>query len=647
MSKTTRLGAGLALLLIGAGVTTWYAYNARSVFTPQPTVEVTEIPDRFVEILAEAPATEDNRARNEEGRVGKKDTPAQAARNTAELQQKQQDREIAENAGVLGSLADGGELDGVFGTASGSGGVGGLIGAKGTQIGSGGLGSRGSGLGGGGGVASGLGGLGTKGRGSGASGYGSGGGNFGSMALSIPPPADATSAEQYTDHGINNVTLVSEDAQSTFSVDVDTASYTISRRKLNEGSLPPESAVRVEEFVNYFDYSYAPPRSEPFSVAMEAAPSPWDASRHILRVGLQGKALDEDNRKPARLTFLVDVSGSMGSRDKLPLAQRALRELVDNLGPEDSVAIATYAGRTAQVLAPTPATRKADIYEAIDALRSGGGTAMSSGVTLAYDMAKDAYVDGAENRVIVLSDGDANIGPASHQQIISQVQEHARDGITLSTIGFGMGNYKDTMMEQLANKGDGNNFYVDSFSEARRIFGEDLSGTIQTIARDVKIQVEFHPEAVHAYRLIGYENRDIADRDFRNDKVDAGEVGSGHQVTALYELVLADGYRGSGDLATVRLRAKPPGKDRAAEEWNTAFPAAHVKHEVADASADFRLALGTAAFAEKLRGSPHVVELSYARILELLEGTTGASELTPLVLKADALSNPEALTGLR
>ena len=456
--------------------------------------------------------------------------------------------------------------------------------------------------------------------------------------------------EQHTDDGINNVTLVSEDAQSTFSVDVDTASYTISRRKLREGTMPPEEAVRVEEFVNYFDYGYRPPSSgddTPLSVYMEAAPSPVDPRRHILQVGLQGQVLDEDSRRPARLTFLVDVSGSMDSFDKLPLAQQALRELVRNLGPEDSVALATYAGRTAQLLPPTPATRRDEIYGAIEQLRSGGGTAMASGIAMAYDLAQEAFVEGAENRVIVLSDGDANIGPSSHQQIVAAIQEHAKAGITLSTIGFGMGNYKDTMMEQLANKGDGNNFYIDSFSEARRVFGDDLSGTIQTIARDVKIQVEFDPQAVYAYRLIGYENRDIADRDFRNDAVDAGEVGSGHQVTALYELTLADGYRSTETLATVRLRAKPPGPDAPSAEWVTAFPAAHVKSEVTDASVDFRLALGSALFAEKLRRSPHVAELSYAAVDELLSGTSGMDELRPLIRMAAALEQPTTLTVVR
>ncbi|MFT4975469.1 MAG: Ca-activated chloride channel family protein, partial [Myxococcota bacterium] len=475
MSRSTRLGAGMVLLLAGAGVLAWLNLNTQP--TPEPTTtSIDHIPDRFVEVLVETPQTE-----SEPELV-----PAQQTQPQVAAEKAKEGRDLAENAGILSALSSDGSLDGTFGEAGGAG-IGGLIGSKGVQVGAGGLGSRGSGLGGGG-TAAGLGGLGTSGRGAGSSGYGRGAGVYGSLSVQTPRP-DVVSSEQYTNYGINNVTLTSEDAQSTFSVDVDTASYTITRRKLRAGSLPPEAAVRVEEFVNYFDYSYQPPAAgaeQPFSVFMEAAPSPWASDRHILRVGLQGRALDEENRRPARLTFLVDVSGSMGAMDKLPLAQKAMRELVGNLGPEDSVAIATYAGRTEQILTPTPATRKGDIYDAIDKLTSGGGTAMSSGVTMAYDMASAAYVAGAENRVIVLSDGDANIGPDSHQQLLSQISGHAKAGITLSTIGFGMGNYKDTMMEQLANKGDGNNFYIDSFAEAQRVFGEDLSGTLQTIARDVK-----------------------------------------------------------------------------------------------------------------------------------------------------------------
>ena len=255
-----------------------------------------------------------------------------------------------------------------------------------------------------------------------------------------------------------------------------------------------------------------------------------------MRVGVQGKDLERAERPPLHLTFLVDVSGSMSSADKLGLAKTSLHMLVDTLQEGDTVALATYAGRVAEVLAPTDATDKRAIHDAIEALSSGGGTAMSSGIDLAYKLADKSFEEGAENRVLILSDGDANVGASSWDEMLSQIKGHADDGVTLSTIGFGMGNYRDTLMEQLANNGDGNNFYIDSQAQAQRVFVEQMGSTIFTIARDVKLQVEFHDDSVAAYRLIGYENRDIADRDFRNDRVDAGEVGAGHTAVSYTHL---------------------------------------------------------------------------------------------------------------
>ncbi len=440
-----------------------------------------------------------------------------------------------------------------------------------------------------------------------------------------------SNTESYEHPGINDMTLARRDALSTFSIDVDTASYTIARRKLLDGYLPPTASVRVEEFVNYFPYSYVQPTGDaPFAVNMEAAPNPFEPRHHVLRIGVQGDELSAEERKPVRLTFLVDVSGSMSSQDKLGLAKRSLHLLVDGLDAEDSVALGTYAGATQMVLNPTSARNKDAIHAAIESLSSGGGTAMSSGIDMAYQMAQKAYVPGAENRVVVLSDGDANIGPSSHQQILTQIQGYAKQGISLTTVGFGMGNYQDTMMEQLANDGDGNYFYIDGMDEARKVFVEDLGGTIQTIARDVKIQVEFDPDTVYAYRLIGYENRDIADRDFRNDAVDAGEVGSGHKVTALYDVVLSDDYDG-GPLATVRLRNKPPGPDAPAEEWLTSFPEELLHSEFAAASNSFRLAFSAAMFAELLRDSPYAAELSYREVREVASGAADGKEAYELV----------------
>ena len=442
----------------------------------------------------------------------------------------------------------------------------------------------------------------------------------------IPPPP------------ISGMILTEEDPLSTFSVDVDTASYAMARRDLDEGRLPAPRFVRVEEFLNAVDYDYAQPQGEaPFSVSMEAAPSPWVSGRHVLRIGLQGRALPQAERRPARLTFLVDASGSMADPDKLPLAQRALRDLVPNLDEEDTVSIVSYAGKTEVILAPTPASRTEEIFAAIDALSAWGRTDMGAGLELAYHMAAGGYVDGAENRVIILSDGDANIGATSSEELLEKIG----GDITLSVVGFGTGDYRDTLMEQLADKGDGSYFYVDSFMEARRVFGINLAGTIQTIARDVKIQVAFDPAAVSAYRLIGYENRALADVDFRDDEADAGEIGSGHQVTALYELILREGYDEQDALATVRLRAKPPGPDAPAREWRTIFSGSHIKATVADTSASFRLALGAATFAEKLRLSPHVEEISYVQILALLRGIETA-ELKELIQEAESLSSTVA-----
>ncbi|MEL6344320.1 MAG: VWA domain-containing protein [Myxococcota bacterium] len=681
MTTRQRAGALLALVSLGVCTTAWYGYTVLNDNAFNETGhELVEVPDRFVELIAEAPPEKPLRNRSlpqsvllDEGKEGNRDArmTEQPAAPIAS-QARPLDREIASNAGVIGSPSERNAAGRSTLDEDLNSGISGLIGAKGTvsgstSVGSSGLGVRGAGLGGGG-IADGLGGLGAKGRGSGGSGYGTGSGSFGSAAFSggnaaptrqpqaalsfTPAPSlapEPEGTEDYQDYGVNEVTLTETDHLSTFSIDVDTASYTITRSKLNSNQLPPESAVRVEEFVNYFDYAYGAPSwggDAPFSVNMEAAPSPWTPNRHILRVGIQGKELREADRKPARLTFLVDVSGSMSARNKLPLAQQAMKELVENLGPQDSVAIATYAGRTARILAPTAATEQTAINHAIDMLRSGGGTNMDSGIQLAYDMASDAFVDGAENRVIILSDGDANVGSTSHTELLRTISQYAKRGITLSTIGFGRGNYKDTLMEQLANDGDGNYFYIDTYQEAQKVFNDDLSGTIQTIARDVKIQVDFNPETVMAYRLIGYENRDIADRDFRNDKVDAGEIGSGHQVTALYELVLREGAGRRQPLATVRLRAKPPGPDVAAEEWSTAFPAKDVRLEFADTTRSFRLAVGAATFAEKLRGSPHVGEITYAEIREMIKDTREPGLMT-LIGRAADLSGESATAALQ
>jgi Ca-activated chloride channel family protein len=456
---------------------------------------------------------------------------------------------------------------------------------------------------------------------------------------------DSTGAEAYADPGVNPWVEVGKDPLSTFAIDVDSASYTIARRKILEGNLPPAAAVRPEEFINYFKYDYAPPAAgapAPFAVHLEAAPSPFARDKVFLRVGLKGKELSKAERKPAHLTFLVDVSGSMDSPDKIGLLKRSLRILVDNLQDGDSVALVTYASDSRVVLPPTGMEKKAIIHAAIEDLTAGGSTAMGSGLAMAYREAAKTLGSKSLSRVIVCSDGDANVGTTSHEEILKTIAGHVSEGITLSTVGFGMGNYKDAMMERLADKGNGNAYYIDGISEARRIFQEQLGGTLEVIAKDVKVQVEFEAKAVRRYRLIGYENRDIADRDFRDDKVDAGELGAGHRVTAVYELELT-GERG-GKLGTVRLRHKEP-RGVEAKETAYAIERGSLKGSFEAGSVDFRFAVAVAAFADILRRSPHAESWSLKAVAKLAkaaapEGNAERAEFLGLLDRAMSMALP-------
>ena len=526
--------------------------------------------------------------------------------------------------------------------------------------GAGGMGMRGTGKGGGGEGFGRVGGVAVKGRISGGIGTVGKAGraaraqNSGTLAYrrahqgapSVNQPsqpsvpfAEPAGSESYKDHGVNPMTDTKKDRFSTFAIDVDTGAYTIARRKLKEGHIPPAASVRVEEFINYFSYNYPSPDSGAFGVNLEAAPSPFsvEKDRYLVRVGVQGKRIAQKDRKPVHLTFLVDVSGSMDQPDKLGLAKESLKILTRNLKSGDTVALATYAGSTRLVLSPT--SNKARIIDAIDDLQSGGGTAMSSGMELAYKQALASYKKGHVNRVIVLSDGDANIGRTSFDDILATIKSYVDEGVTLSTIGFGMGNYKDSLMEQLANKGNGNYYYIDDIKEARKVFGEQIDGTLEVIAKDVKIQVEFNPDAVSQYRLIGYENRDIADKDFRNDAVDAGEIGAGHSVTALYEVVMDASYKGS--LAYVRVRHKEPEEHKASEQIFM-LNAGSVATKLADASKDFQFAAAVAGFAEILRGSKYGEHLTYALVEEIAHSASSPSqkdrqEFISLVRKAKSM----------
>ncbi len=425
-------------------------------------------------------------------------------------------------------------------------------------------------------------------------------------SYSVPPPygEEPQNTEKYEDYGVNNFILTEEDPLSTFSIDVDTGSYTLCRRKIQEGYLPTQASVRVEEFVNYFKQDYPLPTKEKenFYVSMEGAPSPFNKDTYMLRIGLQGKEIIGEERLPANLVFLVDVSGSMSSPDKLDLVKESLSLLVDSLGQMDRVSICTYAGRVAEILPPTGVEDREKILSAINDLRSGGSTAMASGIDLAYSLAERNFQPDGINRVIICSDGDANVGTTSYDEILKSIEKQKNRGITLTTTGFGTGNYNDIMMEQLADKGNGNYYYIDGIKEAERIFKEEITGTLQVIAKDVKIQVEFNPKKVKKYRLAGYENRDIPDEQFRDDKKDAGEVGAGHSVTALYEVLLNKDIK--EELGIVQLRYKLPDEDTA-REYVYPFKSSYVHKNFKEGSNKFRFIVSVVEFAEILRESDY------------------------------------------
>ena len=466
------------------------------------------------------------------------------------------------------------------------------------------------------------------------------------LAQTATRAAEPEGTEHFQDHGVNPVVEPSRDRFSTFAIDVDTASYTISRRKLVEGTLPPFASVRVEEYVNYFRYGYAAPAQKPFAVTTDAAPWPFTPGHHLLRVGLQGRKVQATERTPVHLVYLVDTSGSMSGTDRMDLAKKSLRTLTDKLKAGDTVAICTYAGGVEKILDPTSIDHKDRILAAIDRLRAGGSTAMGDGLALAYDLAKKTLVRNHVNRIVVLSDGDANVGRTSQDELKKIVRGHRGEGITLSTVGFGSGNYKDAVMEQLADSGDGNYTYIDSEEQSRRFFGEQVDGLLQAIARDVKIQVELDPSVVTTYRLFGYENRDIADRDFRNDKVDAGEVGSGHTVTAMYDVVLK---RTDASPVTVRVRHKTPHGIERADESVFPMPTANLASTFEGASADFRFATAVVGLAEVLRKSPHATEWRLDKIAKIANdaslGRSERVELVGLVNRAAELSEQKKAEG--
>ena len=445
-------------------------------------------------------------------------------------------------------------------------------------------------------------------------------------------------------YGVNPFIDTEDDHFSTFAIDVDTASYTVARKFLDDGFLPDQNAVRVEEFVNYFDQGYEVPTEDAFAIHIEGSPSPFGGSSHwLMRVGLQGKDLLEEERQDATLVFTIDISGSMAREDRLGLVKQSLRLLVDELRSDDKVAIVTYGDRGSVLLEATEGRNKGDILQAIDSLQSGGSTYVEDGLKVAYRLAVDEVEPGRITRVMVLSDGVGNVGNTGPDSILSQVQEYVDQGVALTTVGFGMGNYNDILMEQLANDGDGAYYYVDTLSEAQRIFVDDLTGTLQFIAKDAKVQVDFNPDTVSRYRLLGYENRDVADEDFRNDAVDAGEIGAGHSVTALYELKLREGAEGT--LGTVYMRYEDIGMNEVVE-INKELQSTDLAVSFEEASSRFQLSAVVAEFAEVLRGSYWAKEGTLQavadeaqRLQQLLPESTDVAEFASLAAQAAALES--------
>jgi Ca-activated chloride channel family protein len=466
--------------------------------------------------------------------------------------------------------------------------------------------------------------------------------------------------ERYAAIDDNPVHVTAENPVSTFSIDVDTGSYANVRRMLESGTLPPADAVRAEEFINYFDYGYAPPRSAatPFSVTTELAPAPWNRQRTLMLVGLKGFEVPADRIPASNLVFLIDTSGSMDDPRKLPLLVQAFKELVPRLREQDRVSIVVYAGSAGLVLPPTPGDRHDAILDALDRLSAGGSTNGGDGIRLAYSVAREAFVDGGVNRVILATDGDFNVGTTSHDALETLVGAQRRSGIALTTLGFGDGNYNDALAEQLADVGNGNHAYIDTVQEARKVLVEEMSSTLLTIAHDVKVQVEFNPAQVAEYRLIGYENRLLRREDFNNDQVDAGEIGAGHDVTALYELSLV-GQGGAandplryapartlpaavgGELAYVKLRYKPR------VDADSVLLERPVRRGEIAGHAGPRLSLAAAAagFADALRGGAHLGDFGLADLRALArEGQDddfGYREgLVALIDRAQALQTP-------
>jgi len=457
-----------------------------------------------------------------------------------------------------------------------------------------------------------------------------------------PPPDFNT--ENYDPIYENEFLEVTKNPLSTFSIDVDAASYSNVRRFVNQNQLPPKDAVRTEELINYFTYDYPQPTGEhPFSIITEISECPWKSEHKLIHIGLQGKKIDVGKLPPSNLVFLLDVSGSMDYPNKLPLLKSSFKLLVEQLRSQDKVAIVVYAGAAGLVLPPTSGDKKEEILSSIEKLEAGGSTAGGAGIQLAYATAKKHFMPGGNNRVILATDGDFNVGVSSDAELVRIIEEKRKEGIFLTVLGFGMGNYKDSKMEKLADKGNGNYAYIDNILEAKKVLVSEFGGTLFTIAKDVKIQIEFNPTRVKAYRLIGYENRMLKAEDFHDDKKDAGELGSGHTVTALYEIIppgvatelpkvddlkyqetkVKSSATKTDEIATVKFRYKPP-QDSVSKLIE--MPVLDKDTELSKTSDNFRFSAAVAGFAMLLRDSKFKGEMTFQKVIDLAKAAKGKDE---------------------
>ena len=458
------------------------------------------------------------------------------------------------------------------------------------------------------------------------------------MILSSPP--QQRNAETYKEIKENSFVAVAQQPVTTFSADVDRAAYANVRRIIGYGQIPPKDAVRIEEMVNYFDYDYPAPEEgsvSPLRVSPELAPAPWNPNHLLLRIGLQAKKIDLAQAPPSNIVFLIDVSGSMDEENKLPLLQSSFKLLLGQLRPDDKVAIVTYANGTKVALPSTRVKDKEKIIKVLDNLYASGGTSGGRGIQLAYEQAQKSFIKNGNNRIILATDGDFNIGINNTTDLEKFIEKQRESGIYMSVLGFGMGNYRDDMAETIADKGNGNYAYIDNITEAKKVLVNELSGTLFAVAKDVKLQLEFNPKYVKEYKLIGYENRMLANEDFTNDKKDAGEIGAGHTVTALYELVPSDGKvaqslryqsqelneKGKGnELGFLKIRYKDP-KVKDAKSVEITEPLVFNKKALKETSTDYRFAASVAEFGILLRDNSNKANATYDQVIELAEGAIG------------------------